>query len=137
MEAPSLVRWSPLLIILATLVYIFGITQSIIFIVYIVALMKFYKIYIYIFTFILCVLALIYAIWNIYILHKYYIASQKKEKIFIPKTLPDFLITKLETLEMFSKQEAAVKVVKDMYYKQIIFCFIFSIIYIVIILYNL
>ena len=130
-----IVKWLSLLLLLSSLVYVFGLENSLILIIYIVGLIKKNKVYIFIMTFILCILGILYAIWNLYVLHKYYISHNKNEEIFIPKTLPKFVIVKLEDLKMFSETEVGLNVFKDMYYTQIIFCIIFAIIYLVLIFY--
>lgn len=130
-----IVKRLSLLLLLSSLVYVFGLENSLILIIYIVGLIKKNKVYIFIMTFILCILGILYAIWNLYVLHKYYISHNKNEEIFIPKTLPKFVIVKLEDLKMFSETEVGLNVFKDMYYTQIIFCIIFAIIYLVLIFY--
>jgi hypothetical protein len=112
-----------------------GVKYIVIFTILVSVLIEINSIYVFIFPFIGCLLGVLYAVLNLYVLHKFYVSHKKNKKILIPKILPNFLITKLEDLEMFSQTESGVKVVKDIYYKTIIFSIIFAIIYLVIIFY--
>jgi hypothetical protein len=112
-----------------------GVKYIVFFTILVSVLIEINSIYVFIFPFIGCLLGILYAILNLYVLHKFYVSHKKNEKILIPNILPNFLITKLEDLEMFSQTESGVKVIKDIYYKTIIFSIIFAIIYLVIIFY--
>ena len=60
---------------------------------------------------------------SLYILHLYCRRREIGEKIYISKTLPDFVIKYLEDLKFFSESDIAIKVIKRMYYKQIVLYF--------------
>ena len=66
---------------------------------------------------------LIHFVLSLYILHIYCVKRDKGEKIYISKTLPDFVIKYLEDLKFFSESDIAIKVIKKMYYKQIVLYF--------------
>ena len=63
----------------------------------------------------LCSLAIIFNILNLYLIHLF---SQSDIKI--SKLLPNFLIEWLEDFKLFSKNESGIKILRDMYYREII-----------------
>ena len=66
---------------------------------------------------------LIHFVLSLYILHIYCRRREIGENIYISKTLPDFVIKYLEDLKFFSESDIAIKVIKKMYYKQIVLYF--------------
>jgi hypothetical protein len=94
---------------LSSILYIIGIQKTVLFIIYLILFIKQYIIYFLILLLIICLLLVFNFTFNLYVLHKFYVAFQKNEKIIIPKTLPDFVIKKLEDLEMISKNEVLLK----------------------------
>ena len=71
---------------------------------------------------------LIHFVLSLYILHIYCVKRDKGEKIYISKTLPDFLIKYLKELKYFSKKDILVKEIKRMTYIQIVISSIAAII---------
>ena len=76
---------------------------------------------------------LIHFVLSLYILHIYCVKRDKGENIYISKTLPDFVIKYLEDLKFFSESDIAIKVIKRMYYKQIVLYFFLVIFWIILI----
>ena len=83
--------------------------------------------------FIMLLFILFYLLNNVlslYILHLYCRRREIGEKIYISKTLPDFLIKYLKELKYFSKKDILVKEIKRMTYIQIVISSIAAIIWI-------
>jgi len=114
---------------------ILGFSSTVNFFLQVLFLAKIYRCYFYYLLFILSLSSVIYFIINLYVLHLFSKSLEKKDKIFIPKTLPEFLIKKLETLELISKDNIILKEVTRMYYIQINIYLLFSVIYLFAILY--
>ena len=129
----KLIKLLPLLLSIFLFVYILGIDHTISFITYLYLLFRKFEYVIYYIMFAGLLFLLIHFVLSLYILHIYCVKRDKGEKIYISKTLPDFLIKYLEDLKFFSESDIAIKVIKRMYYKQIVLYFFLVIFWIILI----
>ena len=119
----KLIKLLPLLLSIFLFVYILGIDHTISFITYLYLLFRKFEYVIYYIMFAGLLFLLIHFVLSLYILHIYCVKRDKGKKIYISKTLPDFVIKYLEDLKFFSESDIAIKVIKRMYYKQIVLYF--------------
>ena len=119
----KLIKLLPLLLSIFLFVYILGVNHTISFITYLYLLFRKFEYVIYYIMFAGLLFLLIHFVLSLYILHIYCVKRDKGEKIYISKTLPDFVIKYLEDLKFFSESDIAIKVIKKMYYKQIVLYF--------------
>ena len=119
----KLIKLLPLLLSIFLFVYILGIDHTISFITYLYLLFRKFEYVIYYIMFAGLLFLLIHFVLSLYILHIYCVKRDKGENIYISKTLPDFVIKYLEDLKFFSESDIAIKVIKRMYYKQIVLYF--------------
>ena len=129
----KLIKLLPLLLSIFLFVYILGIDHTISFITYLYLLFRKFEYVIYYIMFAGLLFLLIHFVLSLYILHIYCVKRDKGEKIYISKTLPDFVIKYLEDLKFFSESDIAIKVIKRMYYKQIVLYFFLVIFWIILI----
>ena len=129
----KLIKLLPLLLSIFLFVYILGVDHTISFITYLYLLFRKFGYVIYYIMFAGLLFGLIHFVLSLYILHIYCVKRDKGEKIYISKTLPDFLIKYLEDLKFFSESDIAIKVIKRMYYKQIVLYFFLVIFWIILI----
>jgi hypothetical protein len=101
-------------------VYLLGFNTTMSYITYFIFLLKENKLYLYIIGLIINVFLILYFIISLYILHTYSFKKELGEKIYISKTLPDFVIKALKELKSFSTDEILLKEIKRMYYIQIV-----------------
>ena len=119
----KLIKLLPLLLSIFLFVYILGVDHTISFITYLYLLFRKFGYVIYYIMFAGLLFGLIHFVLSLYILHIYCVKRDKGENIYISKTLPDFVIKYLEDLKFFSESDIAIKVIKKMYYKQIVLYF--------------
>ena len=119
----KLIKLLPLLLSIFLFLYILGIDHTISFITYLYLLFRKFEYVIYYIMFAGLLFGLIHFVLSLYILHIYCVKRDKGKKIYISKTLPDFVIKYLEDLKFFSESDIAIKVIKKMYYKQIVLYF--------------
>ena len=119
----KLIKLLPLLLSIFLFVYILGVDHTIRFITYLYLLFRKFGYVIYYIMFAGLLFGLIHFVLSLYILHIYCVKRDKGEKIYISKTLPDFVIKYLEDLKFFSESDIAIKVIKRMYYIQIVLYF--------------
>ena len=129
----KLIKLLPLLLSIFLFVYILGVDHTISFITYLYLLFRKFGYVIYYIMFAGLLFGLIHFVLSLYILHTYCVKRDKGEKIYISKTLPDFVIKYLEDLKFFSESDIAIKVIKRMYYKQIVLYFFLVIFWIILI----
>ena len=129
----KLIKLLPLLLSIFLFVYILGVDHTISFITYLYLLFRKFGYVIYYIMFAGLLFGLIHFVLSLYILHIYCVKRDKGEKIYISKTLPDFVIKYLEDLKFFSESDIAIKVIKKMYYKQIVLYFFLVIFWIILI----
>ena len=129
----KLIKLLPLLLSIFLFVYILGVNHTISFITYLYLLFRKFGYVIYYIMFAGLLFGLIHFVLSLYILHIYCVKRDKGEKIYISKTLPDFVIKYLEDLKFFSESDIAIKVIKRMYYKQIVLYFFLVIFWIILI----
>ena len=129
----KLIKLLPLLLSIFLFVYILGVNHTISFITYLYLLFRKFEYVIYYIMFAGLLFLLIHFVLSLYILHIYCVKRDKGEKIYISKTLPDFVIKYLEDLKFFSESDIAIKVIKRMYYKQIVLYFFLVIFWIILI----
>ena len=129
----KLIKLLPLLLSIFLFVYILGIDHTISFITYLYLLFRKFDYVIYYIMFAGLLFLLIHFVLSLYILHIYCVKRDKGENIYISKTLPDFVIKYLEDLKFFSESDIAIKVIKRMYYKQIVLYFFLVIFWIILI----
>ena len=106
--------------------YIFGVNTIIKLIIYFLFLIKIYKIHIYSLVLLSIVGFILYFIISLYILHIYTKKLDFSEIIYIPKTLPDFVVKYLEVLKHISSDKLLLKEIKRMYYIMITIFFLFA-----------
>ena len=126
----KLIKLLPLLLSIFLFVYILGIDHTISFITYLYLLLRKFGYVLYYIMFAGLLFLLIHFVLSLYILHIYCVKRDKGEKIYISKTLPDFLIKYLKELKYFSKKDILVKEIKRMTYIQIVISSIAAIIWI-------
>ena len=119
----KLIKLLPLLLSIFLFVYILGVDHTISFITYLYLLFRKFGYVLYYIMFAGLLFGLIHFVLSLYILHIYCRRRDIGEKIYISKTLPDFVIKYLEDLKFFSESDIAIKVIKRMYYKQIVLYF--------------
>ena len=124
----KLIKLLPLLLSIFLFVYILGIDHTISFITYLYLLFRKFEYVIYYIMFAGLLFLLIHFVLSLYILHIYCRRREIGEKIYISKTLPDFLIKYLKELKYFSKKDILVKEIKRMTYIQIVISSIAAII---------
>ena len=129
----KLIKLLPLLLSIFLFVYILGVDHTISFITYLYLLFRKFGYVIYYIMFAGLLFGLIHFVLSLYILHIYCVKRDKGENIYISKTLPDFVIKYLEDLKFFSESDIAIKVIKRMYYKQIVLYFFLVIFWIILI----
>ena len=129
----KLIKLLPLLLSIFLFVYIIGVDHTISFITYLYLLFRKFGYVIYYIMFAGLLFGLIHFVLSLYILHIYCVKRDKGEKMYISKTLPDFVIKYLEDLKFFSESDIAIKVIKRMYYKQIVLYFFLVIFWIILI----
>ena len=129
----KLIKLLPLLLSIFLFVYILGVDHTISFITYLYLLFRKFGYVIYYIMFAGLLFGLIHFVLSLYIIHIYCVKRDKGEKIYISKTLPDFVIKYLEDLKFFSESDIAIKVIKRMYYKQIVLYFFLVIFWIILI----
>ena len=129
----KLIKLLPLLLSIFLFVYILGVDHTISFITYLYLLFRKFGYVIYYIMFAGLLFGLIHFVLSLYILHIYCVKRDKGENIYISKTLPDFVIKYLEDLKFFSESDIAIKVIKKMYYKQIVLYFFLVIFWIILI----
>ena len=129
----KLIKLLPLLLSIFLFVYILGVDHTISFITYLYLLFRKFGYVIYYIMFAGLLFLLIHFVLSLYILHIYCVKRDKGENIYISKTLPDFVIKYLEDLKFFSESDIAIKVIKRMYYKQIVLYFFLVIFWIILI----
>ena len=129
----KLIKLLPLLLSIFLFVYILGVDHTISFITYLYLLFRKFGYVLYYIMFAGLLFGLIHFVLSLYILHIYCVKRDKGEKIYISKTLPDFVIKYLEDLKFFSESDIAIKVIKRMYYKQIVLYFFLVIFWIILI----
>ena len=106
--------------------YIFGVNTIIKLIIYFLFLIKIYKLHIYSLVLLSIVGFILYFIISLYILHIYTKKLDFSEIIYIPKTLPDFVVKYLEVLKHISSDKLLLKEIKRMYYIMITIFFLFA-----------
>ena len=124
----KLIKLLPLLLSIFLFVYILGVNHTISFITYLYLLFRKFGYVIYYIMFAGLLFGLIHFVLSLYILHIYCVKRDKGEKIYISKTLPDFVIKYLEDLKFFSESDIVIKEIKRMYYIQIVISSIAAII---------
>ena len=129
----KLIKLLPLLLSIFLFVYILGIDHTISFITSFFFLYLKYQNVLYFIMLLFILFYLLNNVLSLYILHLYCRRREIGEKIYISKTLPDFLIKYLEDLKFFSESDIAIKVIKRMYYKQIVLYFFLVIFWIILI----
>ena len=129
----KLIKLLPLLLSIFLFVYILGVNHTISFITYLYLLFRKFGYVLYYIMFAGLLFGLIHFVLSLYILHIYCVKRDKGEKMYISKTLPDFVIKYLEDLKFFSESDIAIKVIKRMYYKQIVLYFFLVIFWIILI----
>ena len=129
----KLIKLLPLLLSIFLFVYILGVDHTISFITYLYLLFRKFGYVLYYIMFAGLLFGLIHFVLSLYILHIYCVKRDKGEKMYISKTLPDFVIKYLEDLKFFSESDIAIKVIKRMYYKQIVLYFFLVIFWIILI----
>ena len=129
----KLIKLLPLLLSIFLFVYILGVDHTISFITSLYLLFRKFGYVIYYIMFAGLLFGLIHFVLSLYILHIYCVKRDKGENIYISKTLPDFVIKYLEDLKFFSESDIAIKVIKRMYYKQIVLYFFLVIFWIILI----
>ena len=129
----KLIKLLPLLLSIFLFVYILGVDHTISFITYLYLLFRKFGYVIYYIMFAGLLFGLIHFVLSLYILHIYCVKREIGENIYISKTLPDFVIKYLEDLKFFSESDIAIKVIKRMYYKQIVLYFFLVIFWIILI----
>ena len=126
----KLIKLLPLLLSIFLFVYIFGIDHTISFITSFFFLYLKYQNVLYFIMLLFILFYLLNNVLSLYILHLYCRRREIGEKIYISKTLPDFLIKYLKELKYFSKKDILVKEIKRMTYIQIVISSIAAIIWI-------
>ena len=124
----KLIKLLPLLLSIFLFVYILGVDHTISFITYLYLLFRKFGYVLYYIMFAGLLFGLIHFVLSLYIIHIYCVKRDKGEKIYISKTLPDFLIKYLKELKYFSKKDILVKEIKRMTYIQIVISSIAAII---------
>ena len=119
----KLIKLLPLLLSIFLFVYILGIDHTISFITSFFFLYLKYQNVLYFIMLLFILFHLFNNVLSLYILHLYCRRREIGENIYISKTLPDFVIKYLEDLKFFSESDIAIKVIKKMYYKQIVLYF--------------
>ena len=119
----KLIKLLPLLLSIFLFVYILGIDHTISFITSFFFLYLKYQNVLYFIMLLIILFHLFNNVLSLYILHLYCRRREIGENIYISKTLPDFVIKYLEDLKFFSESDIAIKVIKKMYYKQIVLYF--------------
>ena len=126
----KLIKLLPLLLSIFLFVYILGIDHTISFITSFFFLYLKYQNVLYFIMLLFILFHLFNNVLSLYILHLYCRRREIGEKIYISKTLPDFLIKYLKELKYFSKKDILVKKIKRMTYIQIVISSIAAIIWI-------
>ena len=126
----KLIKLLPLLLSIFLFVYILGIDHTISFITSFFFLYLKYQNVLYFIMLLIILFHLFNNVLSLYILHLYCRRREIGEKIYISKTLPDFLIKYLKELKYFSKKDILVKEIKRMTYIQIVISSIAAIIWI-------
>ena len=126
----KLIKLLPLLLSIFLFVYILGIDHTISFITSFFFLYLKYQNVLYFIMLLIILFHLFNNVLSLYILHLYCRKREIGEKIYISKTLPDFLIKYLKELKYFSKKDILVKEIKRMTYIQIVISSIAAIIWI-------
>ena len=126
----KLIKLLPLLLSIFLFVYILGIDHTISFITSFFFLYLKYQNVLYFIMLLFILFYLLNNVLSLYILHLYCRRREIGEKIYISKTLPDFLIKYLKELKYFSKKDILVKEIKRMTYIQIVISSIAAIIWI-------
>ena len=126
----KLIKLLPLLLSIFLFVYILGIDHTISFITSFFFLYLKYQNVLYFIMLLFILFYLLNNVLSLYILHLYCRKREIGEKIYISKTLPDFLIKYLKELKYFSKKDILVKEIKRMTYIQIVISSIAAIIWI-------
>ena len=124
----KLIKLLPLLLSIFLFVYILGIDHTISFITSFFFLYLKYQNVLYFIMLLFILFYLLNNVLSLYILHLYCRRREIGEKIYISKTLPDFLIKYLKELKYFSKKDILVKEIKRMTYIQIVISSIAAII---------
>ena len=124
----KLIKLLPLLLSIFLFVYILGIDHTISFITSFFFLYLKYQNVLYFIMLLFILFYLLNNVLSLYILHLYCRRREIGEKIYISKTLPDFLIKYLKELKYFSKKDILVKAIKRMTYIQIVISSIAAII---------
>ena len=124
----KLIKLLPLLLSIFLFVYILGVDHTISFITYLLFLYLKYQNVLYFIMLLFILFYLLNNVLSLYILHLYCRRREIGEKIYISKTLPDFLIKYLKELKYFSKKDILVKEIKRMTYIQIVISSIAAII---------
>ena len=124
----KLIKLLPLLLSIFLFVYILGIDHTISFITSFFFLYLKYQSVLYFIMLLFILFYLLNNVLSLYILHLYCRRREIGEKIYISKTLPDFLIKYLKELKYFSKKDILVKEIKRMTYIQIVISSIAAII---------
>ena len=126
----KLIKLLPLLLSIFLFVYILGVNHTISFITSLFFLYLKYQNVLYFIMLLFILFYLLNNVLSLYILHLYCRRREIGEKIYISKTLPDFLIKYLKELKYFSKKDILVKEIKRMTYIQIVISSIAAIIWI-------
>ena len=126
----KLIKLLPLLLSIFLFVYILGVDHTISFITSFFFLYLKYQNVLYFIMLLFILFYLLNNVLSLYILHLYCRRREIGEKIYISKTLPDFLIKYLKELKYFSKKDILVKEIKRMTYIQIVISSIAAIIWI-------
>ena len=124
----KLIKLLHLLLSIFLFVYILGIDHTISFITSFFFLYLKYQNVLYFIMLLFILFYLLNNVLSLYILHLYCRRREIGEKIYISKTLPDFLIKYLKELKYFSKKDILVKEIKRMTYIQIVISSIAAII---------
>ena len=124
----KLIKLLPLLLSIFLFVYILGIDHTISFITSFFFLYLKYQNVLYFIMLLFILFYLLNNVLSLYILHLYCRRREIGEKIYISKTLPDFLIKYLKELKYFSKKDILVKEMKRLTYIQIVISSIAAII---------
>ena len=124
----KLIKLLPLLLSIFLFVYILGVDHTISFITSFFFLYLKYQNVLYFIMLLFILFYLLNNVLSLYILHLYCRRREIGEKIYISKTLPDFLIKYLKELKYFSKKDILVKEIKRMTYIQIVISSIAAII---------
>ena len=123
----KLIKLLPLLLSIFLFVYILGVDHTISFITSLFFLYLKYQNVLYFIMLLFILFYLLNNVLSLYILHLYCRRREIGEKIYISKTLPDFVIKYLEDLKFFSESDIVIKEIKRMYYIQIVIYFFLAI----------